>query len=137
MELSINRVPKKGEEYYSEAENLINIENRYKKLEVMRQVSIGKYFADFYYPENKVVLEVDGRQWHSTKKQVEHDMERNRYMNDNGYCVVRVSGSMVKNNAEGIVNLCSRMFGNRTHYVNSDNDIAYIYRILLELSEKE
>lgn len=121
-------------EGYSFAENEIVLENKLQDLNVIRQFPIGKYFADFYYPENKTVLEVDGVAFHSSPKQLEHDYIRNKFMNENGYCVVRVSGKMVKDNASGIVNLCTKMWGNKTHYINSEKELSKLFLTLLDLS---
>lgn len=53
------------------------------------QYPIGNYFADFANPIKQVVIECDGRAFHSPSK----DSARDQYMNDGGWRVYRISGA--------------------------------------------
>ena len=57
-----------------------------------RQVPIGRYIVDFYCPELKLVIEVDGKQ-HETVR--EHDEIRSEYLEDPGIKVVRITNEML------------------------------------------
>ncbi len=61
---------------------------RNKKLGVRfeRQHSIGPYIVDFYCPEKKLIIEIDGNQHLNNK---EYDVERSRYLEHLGYVVLR------------------------------------------------
>jgi very-short-patch-repair endonuclease len=77
-----NRVQEKEKRRYlrknmTKAEVLLWQELRYKKLGVrfLRQYSIGSYVVDFYAPEIKLAIEVDGAT-HITKEEIEYDKKR-------------------------------------------------------------
>lgn len=55
------------------------------------QVKIGRYRADIVL-NDKVVVECDGHEFHSTDDQRRYDAERDRYMEARGYVVYRVEG---------------------------------------------
>ena len=71
------------------------------------EIDTGKkrYYADFYiniesYIEDVgVIVECDGQEFHQkTKKQVEHDNEREYEIKKCGYDILRFSGSQIYNN---------------------------------------
>lgn len=55
---------------------------------VKRQKVIGEYIVDFYIPQYKVVIEVDGRQ-HSRSQNRISDAERDKYLAELGIRVLR------------------------------------------------
>jgi len=61
----------------TKAEVLLWLELKNKKLgaRFLRQFSIGSYVVDFYSPEIKLVIEVDGLT-HLTKEEIEYDEHR-------------------------------------------------------------
>ncbi len=48
-----------------------------------------KFFVDAYLPEQNVILEVDGRYWHSGEKQQEKDRKKDLYLKACGHKVFR------------------------------------------------
>jgi very-short-patch-repair endonuclease len=64
-----------------------------------RQASIGPYFADFACHQTRIVIEVDGGQ-HADS---ESDARRTRYLEANGYRVLRFWNNDVLGNIEGVV----------------------------------
>jgi very-short-patch-repair endonuclease len=70
---------------------------RNKKLgfKFFRQHSIGPYIADFYCPQKKLIIELDGMHH---KNQVEYDMERTRYLVLQGFKVLRFWNHEVNSN---------------------------------------
>jgi len=52
-----------------------------------RQFAIGPYFLDFYCPEAKVCVEVDGEQHELTKEQ---DAKRDKFLASKGILTIRV-----------------------------------------------
>ena len=77
---------------------------------VVTQHRIGKYRADIYLPDYRCVLEADGAAFHSSPAQVRHDRKRDKYMRDNGYTVLRFSGSRIHRDLPGIVREISEKF---------------------------
>ena len=118
---------------YSHAENLLLTELVIQDQEFIRQQPIGKYKADFYFPKYKLILEVDGADFHSTPEQLQHDRIRNEFVNKMGYGVLRVTGKMVRENPSGIVGLLKYIKGPKTSYINSESDIKRIYNELLNV----
>ena len=59
-----------------------------------RQHSIGKFIVDFYCAEYKLAIEVDGTSHENIVKQ-NYDFERDCWMNENGYSVLRFTNDEV------------------------------------------
>lgn len=72
-------------------------------LHIYPQFKIGKYTADFLVEfgnrgekPTQYVIECDGHDYHErTKKQAQHDKERDRHMQSLGYKVYRFTGSEI------------------------------------------
>ncbi len=65
-----------------------------------RQVPLGHYYADFAcHRPRKLVIEVDG--W--THNSPGYDAERDRFMQTEGYKILRVSNDEVMRNLDGVV----------------------------------
>ena len=73
-----------------------------KGFQFLRQRPIGNYIVDFYCPEAKLVIEVDGGD-HFTKPGIEEDRKRDEYLNSLGLSVIRFSDIDVLKNIEGVV----------------------------------
>lgn len=63
-----------------------------KQLEVKfrRQYGVGKYIVDFYAPQIKLVIEIDGLT-HETEEIYEKDIIKQKYLEDLGLAVKRYS----------------------------------------------
>jgi very-short-patch-repair endonuclease len=61
-----------------------------------RQHPIGRYIADFYCEELKLIIEIDGS-IHDQIDQAEYDAVRQQELEDQGCTVVRVTTDDVKN----------------------------------------
>lgn len=78
-------------------ENLTPIERnvwsdiRANGLEYYPQFPIGKYYADFANPFTKIVIEVDGKV-HTQSEVVDKDKEKDAYLKNKGWQVVRIEG---------------------------------------------
>ncbi|QDZ08945.1 DUF559 domain-containing protein [Sphingomonas panacisoli] len=75
-----------------------------------RQMPIGPFFADFVCRGAKLVVELDG---YSHDLSVEADARRDRYMQEQGFQVLRFSNEDVTTNVEGIVNTIAAALANR------------------------
>ena len=69
---------------------------------VKRQKVIGRYIVDFYIPEAKTVIEIDGIQ-HTAPDARKADEERDLYLRSLGITVLRYSNESVKKNFHGVV----------------------------------
>lgn len=77
-----------------------SIQSKVEKME--RQKQIGKYRVDFYlsYMTDtglaEFIIECDGHDFHErTKAQARHDKQRDRFFTQNGYIVLRYTGSEI------------------------------------------
>jgi len=59
-----------------------------------------KAWADFYLKQCKCVIECDGEYWHSTKKAIANDKEKDISLKKQGYTVLRFTGDQIRNNFE-------------------------------------
>jgi len=71
-------------------------------LKFRRQEAFDKYILDFVCFEKKLVIELDGG-GHLEDKQKEHDIERDKFIEQNGYKVLRIYNNEVINNIEGVI----------------------------------
>jgi very-short-patch-repair endonuclease len=67
----------------------------------VRQEPIGPYFADFVCREHRLIVEVDGAT-HSTDEELARDANRERFLHEAGYGVLRVTNDEVFNNLDGV-----------------------------------
>ena len=65
-----------------------------------RQHAIGSFIADFCMPRRKLIIELDGSQH---LEQEEYDKERTKYLESQGYKVIRFWNNDVMNNIEGVI----------------------------------
>ena len=87
-------------------------DRRFHGYKFRRQFSIGNYIADFYCPELKLVVEIDGGQ-HLEEENMEKDLSRTEYFSDLGMKVKRYTNLEIKNNLESalgdLLNFCNNV----------------------------
>ena len=66
-----------------------------------RQKVLGKYIADFYSAEAKLVIELDGSQ-HYEDDNLEKDAERTAFLEGYGLTIIRIPNNEVSRNFCGI-----------------------------------
>jgi len=66
-----------------------------------RQKVLGKYIADFYSAEAKLVIELDGSQ-HYEVNEIKKDVARTAFIESYGLKVIRILNSEVNNNFRGV-----------------------------------
>ena len=87
----------------TEAESRLWKRLRHKQLDgfrFRRQQPIGQYVVDFFCPEAKLILEIDGGQHMDQEKA---DAERTRWLEAKGYRVVRFWNNDVLANTDGVL----------------------------------
>jgi very-short-patch-repair endonuclease len=65
-----------------------------------RQHAIGRYVVDFCSPKKKLVIELDGRQH---LDQAAYDQERTKYLESQGYSVLRFWNNQVLKDIESVL----------------------------------
>jgi very-short-patch-repair endonuclease len=66
-----------------------------------RQKIIGNYIVDFYCPQAKIVLELDGSQ-HYEEENLQKDAERTRFLKQFDLRVIRIPNSEINRNFRGV-----------------------------------
>ena len=77
---------------------------RRKQLGILfyRQKPIGNYIVDFYAPQARLVIEVDGAQ-HLEEKHVLKDVQRDQYLKSQDLKVLRFNNLKVLQNIDGVM----------------------------------
>ena len=70
-----------------------------------RQVPIGPYVVDFFCPEQKLIIEIDGGQ-HAVEAAL--DEKRTDWLESEGYRVVRFWNNDVLGNTDGVLDAITR-----------------------------
>ncbi len=65
-----------------------------------RQASIGKYIVDFYCPQMRIVIEIDGSQHMDNKN---YDKERDKTLKSFGCIVLRFWNNEINTNLDGVI----------------------------------
>ncbi|MBI4435785.1 endonuclease domain-containing protein [Candidatus Uhrbacteria bacterium] len=74
-----------------------------------RQQGVGLYVVDFYCPELKLVVEVDG-DTHFEPVDLQRDNQRSIYLTENGIQVLRVTNVDVRESLEDVLELIKQQF---------------------------
>jgi very-short-patch-repair endonuclease len=64
--------------------------------------------VDFAYPEIRLIIELDGRAWHSTLEAFESDRMRDNHAQLAGWRVLRITYRMLKDNPQMVRDLVRR-----------------------------
>lgn len=89
----------------TEAERLLWQKLRNKRLaglKFYRQFSVGRYVLDFYCPELRLCIELDGSQ-HVREETIEYDKERTKFLNSLRIKVIRFWNSEIISNMKGVL----------------------------------
>tara|TARA_R110001606_G_scaffold12306_10_gene53450 strand:- start:7104 stop:7598 length:495 start_codon:yes stop_codon:yes gene_type:complete len=84
------------------AERLLWEALRKRKMNFRRQAPIGRFIADFAHLASRLVIEVDGP-FHDLPDRQISDAARTRWLNDNGYRVVRFPEKQVRDELMAVV----------------------------------
>ncbi len=73
-----------------------------------RQKVLGKYIADFYCAEAKLVIELDGS-GHYTDEGKSYDSERTKYLEEYGLIIIRIPNTEIHKNFDGVCKYINRI----------------------------
>jgi len=76
--------------------------NKLNGVSFRRQHAIGNYIVDFISIKKKLIIELDGSQH---LEQTEYDNERTKYLESQGYRVVRFWNSQVEKEMDGVIKM--------------------------------
>ncbi len=82
--------------------------NKLKGVSFRRQHAIGNYIVDFISIKKKLIVELDGSQH---LEQTEYDEERTRYLESQGYRVVRFWNNQVEKEMDDVVRAIEVLLG--------------------------
>jgi very-short-patch-repair endonuclease len=82
---------------------------------VRRQHTLGPYVADFFVRDCALVIEVDGAA-HDFGERPSCDEVRDRYLEERGYRVLRISAAEVMNNLDGVLSWIAEKVKNPLHH---------------------
>jgi|SRR5687767_3230311 len=74
--------------------------NKLHGINFRRQHAIGNYVPDFCSPDAKLIIELDGSQ-HLEQEQYDH--ERSKYLQSQGYKVIRFWNNQVMSDIDGVL----------------------------------
>lgn len=64
-----------------------------ENLNVVKAYRVGLYELDFAIPDRRIDIEIDGSQHYYDKRIVESDIRRNKFLEDNGWDIIRIEWS--------------------------------------------
>ena len=67
-----------------------------------RNVRLGRFELDCYWPEYELVLELDGRPYHIAAQDFERDRFKDAWLQREGLRVLRVTGARWENDRVGV-----------------------------------
>jgi len=67
------------------------------------QYWIGKYRIDLAFEKERLAIECDGKDWHSSESQKENDRQKDEFLKGHGWKVLRIKGSDIFRRADEIV----------------------------------
>ena len=76
--------------------------HRLNGIHFRNQHAIGNYVVDFCTPRKKLIIELDGSQ-HLERDVSQYDEERTKYLESQGYQVIRFWNHQVMNDIEGVI----------------------------------
>src|SRR5262245_1011299 len=68
-----------------------------------RQASIGRFIVDFYCPEGRLVIELDGARQHFSMTIDEYETERTKYLESEGLKIIRFENKELYEDIEGVL----------------------------------
>jgi len=100
---------------------------RTHKMRFLRQKILGKYIADFYCAEAKLVIELDGSE-HYTHDSRLYDAKRSEFLKEYGLLVIRILNRDVNQNFYGVCEYIDKIVKERMTIPQSQSDSSLYTR---------
>ena len=86
----------------------------------------ARYRVDFILKDARLIVELDGHEYHSTKEQLEKDAIRQRYLTRAGYSVIRFTGREINRDPAACVREVRAMYRERMQRAPAKYRVLYI-----------
>ena len=86
----------------------------------------SRFRVDFILKDARLIIELDGHDYHSTKEQLENDAIRQRYLSRAGYTVIRFTGREINRNPSACVSEVRTIYKERMQRSPSKYRVMYI-----------
>jgi len=86
----------------------------------------GRFRVDFILKDARLIIELDGYDYHSTKEQLEKDAIRQRYLSRAGYTVIRFTGREINRNPKSCVSEVREIYKERMQRAPAKYRVMYI-----------
>ncbi|WMB74807.1 DUF559 domain-containing protein [Shewanella oncorhynchi] len=86
----------------------------------------GRYRVDFILKDARLIIELDGHDYHSTKEQLEKDAIRQRYLSRAGYTVIRFTGREINKDPKACVAEVREIYKERMQRAPAKYRVMYI-----------
>ena len=97
----------------------------------------ARYRVDFILKDARLIIELDGHEYHSTKEQLEKDAVRQRYLTRAGYSVIRFTGREINRDPAACVREVRAMYRERMQRAPAKFRVLYIdYQFLVRQMSK-
>ena len=100
----------------TDAESLLWMKLRRKQLNglrFLRQYSVGRYILDFYCPEIRLAIELDGGQHLADPEAYRRDRRKDAMLQENGYFVLRFLAEDVGKHLDDVLGAILRVMVHR------------------------
>lgn len=87
-------------------------------LKFYRQHGVGPYIVDFFNSETKTIIELDGDVHFAIDSQVKKDLDRTKWLNENGFKILRFNNVDIFNNLGGVL---AEIYFNLTNHETSSS----------------
>ncbi|AVF65941.1 endonuclease domain-containing protein [Vibrio alginolyticus] len=86
----------------------------------------ARFRVDFLLKDARLIIELDGHDYHSSKEQLEKDAIRQRYLSRAGYTVIRFTGREVVRNPKACVDEVREIYKERMQRAPAKYRVMYI-----------
>lgn len=73
----------------------------------VQEAKFGRFYADFFLPERKLIIECDGEYWHRGKIKKDRDKRKDKLLKELGYKVIRLEEEKIKSKDLDLSNFLS------------------------------
>lgn len=85
-----------------------------------------RFRVDFILKDARMIIELDGHDYHSSKEQLRNDAKRQRYLTKSGYTLIRFTGTEIKQDCIGCVNELRNIYKERMQRNPGKYRVMYI-----------
>jgi len=83
-------------------EKLVRLELIRLNESFQQEARFGRFRADFFLPNKKIIIECDGDYWHRDEKSKERDKRKDALLKELGYKIIRINESEIRKNISNL-----------------------------------